>query len=587
MANSINPTSIPSITNLREQLDYGDPHLPRCQAFYDSVRVFRKTFVTNQGWEGSTIHEWRSREHRSALSEMARAYLERHGNGQLFWPDDDAQGRANKLKYSTDCIRIKRIMQQLFWRLNLQQHRNAKYKKNKEKAGSVDIMSGRGLSHEDPIDLDVAEDRLESPILTGMPDSSRSTTVPEPTLHPEDVDASVIDPALGDPQQDLRNGREVSRDPYLVPKSPDLHVQDTSNQNQNQNQNIFASTSSAIPNDERQFAPYADMGPPTKRPRLDNAKSSRTTSMKRAGKTPIGLRTTRISPRKRKLRQQQGFPPPEELTVIFQSLEDHSSPEIVDGPTASESHSAAADVSSTSLQRAPNPFRATVEDVTDEDGSVNAFVDEALIQLNTETEMPPPQSKDSPNSTRPSAPVQPTEATPGDSLPTVAAAGQTDRVSSPVAIKSAETIVEKAVMINHAPQTTTSRQSQVDFVYRVIIRQPTRRSYIWKPKGSFRSKTLAELVQELPGLPLQFEWSELKYLLFRLVARNTEVEETVPCWKEDGFESLKRLLTSFIRACIAETPRGEVVCVYIDIEPLATLDSVEEAADVEELGFEW
>lgn len=106
MANTISPASIPPITQLREQLDYGDSHLPRCQAFYDSVRVFRKTFVTSQGWEGSTIHDWRVRDHRNALAEMSRAYLERHGNGQLFWPDDNTNGRANKLKYSADGTRL-------------------------------------------------------------------------------------------------------------------------------------------------------------------------------------------------------------------------------------------------------------------------------------------------------------------------------------------------------------------------------------------------------------------------------------------------------------------------------------------------
>lgn len=102
MASLINPTSIPRITVLRKELDYGDPQLPRCQAFYDSVRVFRKTFLSSQGWDGNSINDWKSREHQTALGEMVRSYLELHGNGRVFWPDDDSQSRANKYKYSTD-----------------------------------------------------------------------------------------------------------------------------------------------------------------------------------------------------------------------------------------------------------------------------------------------------------------------------------------------------------------------------------------------------------------------------------------------------------------------------------------------------
>lgn len=105
MASSINPTSIPSITALRQELDHGDPKLPRCQAFCDSFRAFRKTFVTSQGLEGGSFHDWRSREHQTALSEMVRSYLDVHVNGRLFWPDDNSQGRVNKLKYSTDSAR--------------------------------------------------------------------------------------------------------------------------------------------------------------------------------------------------------------------------------------------------------------------------------------------------------------------------------------------------------------------------------------------------------------------------------------------------------------------------------------------------
>ncbi|KXH39669.1 hypothetical protein CSAL01_02993 [Colletotrichum salicis] len=588
MANAINPTSIPPITQLREQLDYGDPHLPRCQGFYDSVRVFRKNFVTSQGWEGSTIHEWRIREHRTALAEMARAYLERHGNGQLFWPDDNTQGRANKLKYSSDGTRIKRIMQQLFWRLNLQQHRNDKYKKNKEKSSSVERMTGRGLSHEDPIDVDFFEDGHEGSSVAGMPGSSSSSTFPESTIHLQHIDPSVIDPQLGEAQQSWPDQHEVSSDPYRVPESPEIHVQNTCTPNQH----TLESISSAAPNDDRQFAPYADMGPPPKRPRLDKAKSAGTnikaTKKPRADKPPIGLRTHRISPRKRIIRQPANSATPEQLSALLDNI---ASPEIDDDSVAPEPQPVADDVSPPGLQGRLSRLQATVETVTNEDVSPNAYADEAVIQLRTETEMHQSQPEESCHTNEPSAPMQPIDAAldiPLAPHPTVPAAPQIDDPSAlPEIVKSAEAVVQKPTIVNQPPKDAPVRQLEVDFVYRVVTSHPTRQSCTWEPEGSFRSKTLAELVEELPKLPLQFEWSELKCLLFRLEARNTAVQERVHNGREAGFESLKRILARFIRECIAETPPGESVSVFLEIEPLTTLDYVKKAAEVENIDFSW
>ncbi|KAF4784844.1 hypothetical protein HER10_EVM0013166 [Colletotrichum scovillei] len=601
MANTISPASIPPITQLREQLDYGDPHLPRCQAFYDSVRAFRKTYETSQGWEGNTIHEWRIREHRSALAEMARAFLELHGNGQLFWPDDNTKGKANKFKYSTDGARIRRIMQQLFWRLNLQQHRNEKYKKNKEKASSVDRMSGRGLSHEDPIDVDVFEDRPESPSTSGKPSASSSNTFVNSTIHPQHTDPSVIDPNLGDAEQRLPDERAVGSDPYRVPESPEIHVQ-----NAPQDLYTFASISSAAPNDDRQFAPYADMGPPPKRPRLDKAKPSRIITIKapkkpRAEKPAIGLRTHRSSPRKRTIRQQPNSATPEQLL----ELDSPPSSEIADDLIPSEPQPVPDAALSTGLRVRLNPFRATVENVTDEEFATNAYVDERIIQLRKETEMHQPQPEETCNKNEPPAPVQPAEAAPDTPLtphPTVTAAPQNEKSAAalPEAVKSAEAIVQQPPSVQQPPpiaqqppivdrqlKDASVRPLEVDFMYRVVTSYPTRQSCIWEPEGSFRSKTLAEVVEELPKLPLRFEWSELNYLLFRLEARNTAVAESVPCGKEGKFESLKRSLTRFIRACIAETPPGESLSVLLEIEPLTSLDAVKKAEELEDIDFDW
>lgn len=95
------PTAfIPSITDLRNALDYGNPKLPRCTAFTDDMRVFRKKFRTKNGVCGVDLYDWKSEEGQSDLTEMTIAYLDTEGNGFVFWPDDPASPNLNKYRYS-------------------------------------------------------------------------------------------------------------------------------------------------------------------------------------------------------------------------------------------------------------------------------------------------------------------------------------------------------------------------------------------------------------------------------------------------------------------------------------------------------
>lgn len=95
-------SSIPTITNLRRQLEYGEPRLSRCKIFYDDVRAFRKKYCTHDGFSGISLHVWKLPEHQAGLTNLTEAYLDEQGNGTLYWPDDDASIYRNKLRYSQD-----------------------------------------------------------------------------------------------------------------------------------------------------------------------------------------------------------------------------------------------------------------------------------------------------------------------------------------------------------------------------------------------------------------------------------------------------------------------------------------------------
>ncbi|KAF7540780.1 hypothetical protein G7Z17_g12113 [Cylindrodendrum hubeiense] len=78
-------TNIPIITDLRKELDYGHAHARRDIVFYNT-------------------------------------FLDHDDKGMLFWPDDPASTNYGKLQYSKEPRRIKRLLVQLFFKIN-QQHK--------------------------------------------------------------------------------------------------------------------------------------------------------------------------------------------------------------------------------------------------------------------------------------------------------------------------------------------------------------------------------------------------------------------------------------------------------------------------------
>ena len=97
---TIMPSKVPSITDLRAALDYGDPKLDRCKDFYDDIRLFRRQYRTTSGLLGTDAYDWKSPEHQSALDEITRAYLLDRDRGRHYWPDDETSPNYNKYQYT-------------------------------------------------------------------------------------------------------------------------------------------------------------------------------------------------------------------------------------------------------------------------------------------------------------------------------------------------------------------------------------------------------------------------------------------------------------------------------------------------------
>jgi hypothetical protein len=94
-------SSLPKITDLRKLLNFGDASSSRAQGFNDIVRAFRRTYRTSTGVPGVDLHDWKSPEHQSELTKMARKFLDEQNYGRVFWPDIEGDaGNSIKLEYS-------------------------------------------------------------------------------------------------------------------------------------------------------------------------------------------------------------------------------------------------------------------------------------------------------------------------------------------------------------------------------------------------------------------------------------------------------------------------------------------------------
>ncbi|KAI9154817.1 Bifunctional cytochrome P450/NADPH--P450 reductase [Paramyrothecium foliicola] len=179
--------AIPTITDLRRMLGFGDPALHRSQIFNDDTRVFRGKFTDSEGQPGYDFFDWKSAKHQKGLDELTDAYLDKEGNGSLFWPDDPTSARHNGLQYSQDRSHIRKLVKQLFFRLNLQQHRNTKYRHGLQR-DKVEDHHGRGSGSKNrPICVDEHEVAQQIQGVSKNPDIRG---------FPEPLPPFLVDPAL-------------------------------------------------------------------------------------------------------------------------------------------------------------------------------------------------------------------------------------------------------------------------------------------------------------------------------------------------------------------------------------------------------
>ncbi|KAK2018697.1 hypothetical protein LZ32DRAFT_679529 [Colletotrichum eremochloae] len=454
---------------------------------------------------------------------MAGAFLEDRDNGRFFWPADGPSRQPDTLRYPDDKDKIRDILHQLFWRENTSPiQRSTKNLQIKIEENPFRILDGPGSSFQDPIIIvDSNGERPSSP----QP-SPRPATLPRLHSYPRTPEGVSLDQVEG-AQSQSANGRGDNEDRHQDYGSPSL--------GDCINRFTRALWPSPSREDPLRHAPIADMRPSTGHPEADKSTSARTTSSKRGRKRSAISRHAVAG-----AAHASGTGLLDAPLIDFREGMDN--PRITTESTANEGPAGVAGGTA-------NPHNDN--EVREQENCQSAVRN---IQLSL-------------------AKGKATLVNPSDSLQT----------PSP-AIASSSSEVRDAEQVTSARRSDRQGKAQVQFMYRVISHHPRHESRIWKPKGRFQTKTLADLESELS---LDLDASHTKLLRFTLEAPGVWAEQSVNRGREDEFDIMKQHFLAWILKHIAKKVNGDRILVQIEIEALTGDDSPEAENDEEASDIEW
>ncbi|KAK4450328.1 hypothetical protein QBC34DRAFT_297569 [Podospora aff. communis PSN243] len=587
--------NIPKITSLRKDLDYDDARLPRCAAFNDDTRAFRRKFKTSRGVNGVDLHDWKSEATQAGLNEMTTSYLDRQGNGQLFWPDDRSSQNYNKYQYSKHRDHIRRLVKQLFFRLNQQQFRNQKYKHKQNpdateeedsgyhKDASVDLDTITiATSHDDPIipiETDTISTHHEPGKSSDGPPAVDGRDMDEDWYEvPESRPSSPLSPSPHTQQFEPIQHQTRPKRPHVTPTNLDAQTQQAKRQKQ--------TATDMIPNQKRESsrtnksqgvrrAGYV-VGADAIKSMSKAVSPDRTIDSSQHSDTTRGVhddRRTLFNPASddkptRPRRMATPEPPPfaarkrgertGEFTPVDPDLSRSSLPSRARAERGSESPSA--------LRRLPSPDLSSRETHVPGQSEIYSKVDPLTIEARTEDTLTGPTQVHLNNrqqNKQPRPPMRQSNMLPAITTPNIAQGSR--------------------------PGTSTGVKPSINFLYRVVLaRTPKTITERWNPEGKFQDKTLADLLNELP-----FQDRDAQGLVFTVESECMKIVERIVNDDEDGFASMKRYINREIKEWFRRQKRvaggtPPKLVVDIIIERMGTEKEQEaDMLDDSDLELEW
>ncbi|KAK0652637.1 hypothetical protein B0T16DRAFT_103954 [Cercophora newfieldiana] len=592
-------TNIPKITALRSDLGYGDPSIPRGLAFVNDINAFRRKFKTTRGIDGDLLHDWKAQATHAGLDEMVRAYLDKEGNGQLFWPDDESAKNYNEYQYSKDRDRIRRLVKFLFFRLNLQQHLARKYRDKKASSLDPKTETSRGTSND--IDIDTITGSSGAP-------ASRTRRKVLPTIESDfehtydrDSDQEYVDLGTYDEPPEVNLAPPPLEPPSTFPPRTKRPFP------------IFPNRESQDKHAKRQKKPGNDTIASDDDPDFPSLyrKSPRTTKTIRKEGYLIGLDSINsidraISPDPIHARSRRSSHSSEQSHRFSLSLSPEPTRTSCTGTQRRQRKKKQVEkegyvVGLENVNKAISPPLSQPEKaiVDDSHSSLDTIV--SLPQLPTrprlgsrrELKSPPPIMELPSSNDTPKARNAPEQA---EAYFAAASSSSDVRISTtPIAPRESTKQTTTAQKLPEAlptpvptaprPSTSSGIKPSITFTYRIVLsRTPRTVTERWVPNGKFQDKTLADLLNELP-----FHSKESKGLIFTVESDCMRTVERIENDEEDSFASMKRYINMEIRNWFHRqrqeaSPR---LAVDIVIEQMGDDNVVQDMGGLDDLELEW
>ncbi|SCV49466.1 uncharacterized protein FFB14_10912 [Fusarium fujikuroi] len=123
---------IPKITPLQIALGYPRSD-PSSRFFVQTYKKFIDGYKTRDGVPGVSLIKWSDARQRIELENMAKRFVVIEGRGQQFWPASQGSSSGDSLIWGQDSERIVKLLTQLFFRHNQQEHQRSLSSPSKKK----------------------------------------------------------------------------------------------------------------------------------------------------------------------------------------------------------------------------------------------------------------------------------------------------------------------------------------------------------------------------------------------------------------------------------------------------------------------
>ncbi|KAL5590638.1 hypothetical protein FOBRF1_014195 [Fusarium oxysporum] len=124
--------NIPKITPLQIALGYPRSN-PSSRFFVQAYKKFIEGYKTSDGVPGASLIKWTDARQRVDLEYMAKTFAVIEGRGQQYWPSSESSSSGDSLIWGQDDETIVKLLAQLFFRHNQQEHQKGPNSPSKKK----------------------------------------------------------------------------------------------------------------------------------------------------------------------------------------------------------------------------------------------------------------------------------------------------------------------------------------------------------------------------------------------------------------------------------------------------------------------